>query len=175
LSQQNGTVNRQDLEVALANLARQPETPEGQAQMREIDRRLSEAERNEKELPAQRTRTQQEAAGAAEELAKLKGLEQFWQKESGAFTADALSARQNRLGLADRLEYYVIRAQAEDELELGRKMTEPVHHISASPEVGNTLNSPASSVRSDADLEQLRRCIQESGDVKGCYQKVRQE
>jgi hypothetical protein len=172
--QQNLTVNRQDLEVALANLARQPETPETQAQMRDIDRRLSEAERLEKDLPARQARAQQEAAGGAEELAKLKALQQSYEKESKAFAADALSAHNNRLGLADRLEYYLVRAQAEDVLEQGRKATESVHHLSASPEVSKTLNSSAPSAKSDADLEQLRNCIQQSGDVKACHEKARQ-
>jgi chromosome segregation ATPase len=174
LSKQNVGVNRQDLEVALANLAHQPDSPETEAQMREIDRRLSEAERLEKDLPARRTRAQEEAAGAAEALAKLEALEQSYEKESRAFAADVLSARQNRLGLADRLEYYVVRAQAEDVLEQGRKATQSVQHLAASPEVDKTLNSSASSPRSDTDLEQLRRCIQKSGDVKACHDKARQ-
>jgi len=174
LSNQNVGVNPQDLEVALANLAHQPESPETEAQMREIDRRLSEAERLEKDLPARRTRAQEEAAGAAEELAKLKALEQSYEKESKAFAADALSAHQNRLGLADRLEYYVVRAQAEDVLEQGRKATQSVQHLSASPEVDKTLNSSGSSAKSDTDLEQLRSCIQQSGDVKACHDKASQ-
>jgi chromosome segregation ATPase len=173
LNRQNVAVNRQDLEVALANLARQPESPETQAQMREIDRRLSEAERLEQDLPARRTRAQQEAAGAADELAKLKALEQSYQKESKAFAADALSAHNNRLGLADRLEYYLVRGQAEDVLEQGRKATQSVQHLSASPEVARTLNSSGPSTTSDADLEQLRSCIQQSGDVKACHDKAR--
>jgi hypothetical protein len=174
LSKQNVAVNRQDLEVALANLARQPESPEIQAQMRDIDRRLSEAERLEKDLPVRQARAQQEAAGAAEELSKLKALQQSYEKESKAFAADALSAHNNRLGLADRLEYYLVRAQAEDVLEQGRKATESVQHISVSPEVNKTLDSSAPSAKSDADLEQLRSCIQQSGDVKACHEKARQ-
>jgi chromosome segregation ATPase len=174
LSKQDVTVNRQDLEVALANLARQPESPETQAQMREIDRRLSEAERLEKDLPARRARAQEEAAGAAEELARLKALAQSYEKESKAFAADALSAHNNRLGLADRLEYYLVRAQAEDVLEQGRKATQSVQHLSASPAVERTLNSSGPSARSEADLEQLRSCIQQSGDVKACHEKARQ-
>jgi len=174
LSKQNVGVNPKDLEVALANLAHQPDSPETEAQMREIDRRLSEAEGLEKDLPARRTRAQEEAAGAAEALAKLKVLEQSYEKESKAFAADALSARQNRLGLADRLEYYVVRAQAEDVLEQGRKATQSVQHLSASPEVDKTLNSSGSSAKTDTDLEQLRSCIQQSGDVKACHDKARQ-
>jgi hypothetical protein len=174
LSKQNGGVNRQDLEVALANLARQPDSPEIQAQMRDIDRRLSEAERLEKDLPARQTRAQQEATGAAEELAQLKALQQSYEKESKSFAADALSAHNNRLGLADRLEYYLVRAQAEDVLEQGRKATESVQHLAASPEVDKTLNASAPSAKSDADLEQLRSCIQQTGDVKACHEKARQ-
>jgi hypothetical protein len=174
LSKQNVAVNRQDLEVALANLARQPDSPEIQAQMREIDRRLSDAERLEKDSPARQARAQQEAAGAAEELAKLKALQQSYEKESKAFATDALSAHNNRLGLADRLEYYLVRAQAEDVLEQGRKATGSVQHLSASPEVEKTLNTSEPRARSDADLEQLRSCIQQSGDVKACHEKARQ-
>jgi chromosome segregation ATPase len=174
LSKQNVAVSRQDLEVALANLARQPDSPETQAQMRDIDRRLSEAERLEKDLPARQTRAQQEAAGAAEELAKLKALRQSYEKESKAFAADALSAHSNRLGLADRLEYYLVRAQAEEVLEQGRKAMQSVQHLAASPEVHKTLDRPAPSASSDSDLEQLRSCIQQSGDVKACREKARQ-
>jgi len=176
LGKQNATVNRQDLEVALANLARQPDSPEVQARMRDIDRKLSEAERLEKELPARHTRAQREAAGAADELAKLKELEQFYEKESKAFAADALSAHNNRLGLADRLEYYLVRAQAEDVLEQGRKAMQSAQHLSASPAVDKTLSSsgPAPAPKSDADLEQLKNCIQQSGDVQACHEKARQ-
>jgi len=168
LSKQSVAIHRQDLEVALANLARQPESPETLAEMREIDRRLSDADRNGKELPAQLTQAQQEAADAGREFAKLQALQQSYEEQSKAFTGDALSARQNRLRLAGKLEYYVVRAQAEDELEQGRKAMEQVQHLSPSPEVESTLNSAGSAVRSDADLEQLRSCIQHSGDVKGC-------
>jgi hypothetical protein len=125
-------------------------------------------------LPARQARAQQEAAGAAEELAKLKALQQSYEKESKDFAADALSAHNNRLGLADRLEYYLVRAQAEDVLEQGRKATQSVQHLSASSAVDKTLNSPEPSARSEADLEQLRNCIQQSGDVKACHEKMRQ-
>jgi len=177
LSKQNATVNRQDLEVALANLSRQPDSPEVQAQMRDIDRRLSEAERLDKDLAACGSRGQQGAAVAADDLAKLKELEQSYEKESKAFAADALSAHNNRLGLADRLEYYLVRAQAEDVLEQGRKASQSVQHLSASPAVDKTLNTSGSTPvpRSDADLEQLKKCIQQSGDVQACHEKARQE
>jgi len=175
LGQQGGGAHRQELEVALANLARQPGSPETMAEMREIDRQLSEADRNQKETPAQFTQAQQEATGAAEELTRLKALEQSYEKESKAFVADALSARQNRLRLANRLEYYLVRAQAEDELEQGRKAMASVQHLSASPEVESALNGSGSSVRSDANLAQLRDCIQQSGDVRACREKIRQE
>lgn len=169
-----GATNKQDLEVALANLARQPLSPETMAEMREIDRRLSEIDRNSKDLPAQLSQNQQEATDAEAELAKLRALEQSYEKESKAFTADALSARQNRLRLANKLEYYIVRAQAEDMLEQGRKALETAHHISASPDVESVLNGPVSNTKSDADLEQLRDCIRDSGDVKACRQAIHQ-
>jgi len=175
LGNQNGAAHRSDLEVALANLARQPESPETLEEMREIDRRLSEADRAQKEVPAQLAQAQQEATDAAEELTKLKALAQSYEKESKAFTADALSARQNRLRLANRLEYYVVRAQAEDVLEQGRKAMESVQHLSASPEVESALNGSGSSAKSDVELQQLRACIQESGDVKACRGRAHQE
>ena len=124
LNKPAGPSNRQDLEVALANLAHQPSSPETLAAMREIDQRLSETDRNEKDLPAQMSQNQQEIADAAEELAKLQAMQQAYEKESKAFTADALSARENRLRLANKLEYFVVRAQAEDTLEQGRKALE---------------------------------------------------
>jgi len=175
LNKHNGASRRQDLEVALANLARQPLSPETLAAMREIDRRLSETDRNEKDLPAQLSQNQQETADAAEELAKLQALQQAYEKEAKAFTADALSARQNRLRLASKLEYFIVRAQAEDTLEQGRKALETVEHLSPSPEVENLLRGPGSTTKSQADLEQMRDCIQKSGDVKACRQANQRE
>lgn len=175
LGKLNGKVGLQDLEVALANLARQPQSPETLAEMREIDRRLSEAERSQKDLPAQTAQAQQEAQEAAQELAKLQTLEQSYTRESKSFTADALSARQNRMRLASRLEYYVVRAQAEDQLEQGRKLLAAAQHLPAGPEVENALNNSVANSRSDSDLERLRACIQESNDVKGCRERIHQE
>lgn len=175
LNKRNGASRHQDLEVALANLARQPLSPETLAAMREIDRRLSETDRNEKDLPAQLSQNQQETADAAEELAKLQALQQSYEKETKAFTADALSARQNRLRLASKLEYFIVRAQAEDSLEQGRKALETVEHLSPSPEVESLLRGPGSATKSQADLEQMRDCILKSGDVKACRQAPHQE
>jgi chromosome segregation ATPase len=175
LNKHNGASRRQDLEMALANLARQPLSPETLAAMREIDRRLSETDRNEKDLPAQLSQNQQETADAAEEVAKLQALQQAYEKEVKAFTADALSARQNRLRLASKLEYFIVRAQAEDTLEQGRKALQTVEHLSASPEVESLLRGPGLTTKSQADLEQMRDCIQKSGDVKACRQANQRE
>jgi len=175
LNKHDGASSRQDLEVALANLARQPSSPETLAAMREIDRRLSETDRNEKDLPAQLSQTQQEAADAAEELAKLQALQQAYEKEAKTFTADALSARQNRLRLANKLEYFVVRAQAEDTLEQGRKALETVEHLSPSSQVESLLRGPGSTTKSDANLEQMRDCINKSGDVQTCREASHQE
>lgn len=175
LNKKNDATHRQDLEVAMANLARQPMSPETLAEMREIDRRLSEADRNEKDLPQQLSQTKEEATDAAEELAKLQALQVSYQKEAQAFNADALSARHNRMRLASRLEYYVVRSQAEDELDQGHKGLEAARHLSASPEVENLLNGSGAASKSDADMQQLRDCIQKSGDVQGCRAKMHQE
>ena len=175
LNKPDGAIRRQDLEVALANLAHQPSSPETLAAMREIDRRLSETDRNEKDLPVQLSQNQQETADAAQELAKLQALQQAYEKEAKAFTADALSARQNRLRLANKLEYFVVRAQAEETLEQGRKALETVEHLSPSPQVESLLAGPGSTTKSDAHLEQMRDCINKSGDVKGCRQATHQE
>ena len=175
LNKHDGALRRHDLEVALANLARQPSSPETLAAMREIDRRLSESDRNEEDLPAQLSQNQQEMADAAEEFAKLQALQQAYEKEAKAFTADALSGRQNRLRLASKLEYFVVRAQAEDTLEQGRKALETVEHLSASPEVESLLRGTASTTKSDAHLEQMRDCLQKSGDVKACRQATNRE
>jgi len=170
LNKPAGPSSRQDLEVALANLAHQPSSPETLAAMREIDRRLSETDRNDKDLPAQLSQNQQEVADASEELAKLQSMQQAYEKESKTFTADALSARQNRLRLASKLEYFVVRAQAEDTLEQSRKALGSVEHLAPSPEVESLLAGPASSTKSDAHVEQMRDCINKSGDVQGCRQ-----
>jgi chromosome segregation ATPase len=175
LGKQNGTVNRQDLEVALQNLARQPESSETLAKMREIDRKLSDAERNEKNLPLQIAQSKQEGEYAAGELGKLQALEQSYEKESKAFTADAASAHQNRLRLADRLEYFVVVAQAEDELSQGQKAIASVQHLSASPEVEATLTLSGAAGKSDEAVQRLRDCVRQTDDVKGCREKLHQE
>jgi hypothetical protein len=174
LDKQNAAVNRQDLEVAHANLAQQPESPEVQEQMRDIERRLTESERLEKDLPPLQTRAQQEATGAAEELTQLKRLEQFYDKESKAFAADALSAHNNRLALADRLEYYVVRDQAEDVLEQGRKATQAVQHLTASPEVEKTLKEAKPTVRPEANADPSGNCAEQPGAANACPDKASQ-
>ena len=175
LSKHQGNSRRQDLEVALANLARQPSSPETLAAMREIDRRLSEADRTEQDLPSQLSQNQQETSDASEELAKLQALQQAYEKEAKAFTTDALSARQNRLRLANKLEYFVVRAQAEDTLEQGSKALESAEHLAPSPQVEDLLRASGSTARSDANLEKMRECIQKSGDVRACRQAAHQE
>ena len=170
LNKPAGPSNRQDLEVALANLAHQPSSPETLAALREIDSRLSETDRNEKDLPAQLSQNQEETADAAKELTKLQAMQEAYEKEAKAFTADALSARENRLRLANKLEYFVVRAQAEDALEQGRKGLDTVQHLAPSPQVESLLAGPASNTKSDIHLEQMRDCINKSGDVQGCRQ-----
>ncbi len=175
LKKQNSGGDRQDLEVALANLARQPESPEAVGEMREVDRRLSQVELDDKELPTQLAQNQQDADDAAQELAKLRVLSQSYERQSKAFAADSLSARHNRLRLADKLEYYILRAQAEDELELGRKAMESIQHLSAGPEVESTLNGSASRTRSGANLQQLRDCLRGTDNVQACRDKLQRE
>jgi chromosome segregation ATPase len=175
LNHKNVGTNRQDLEVALANLAHQPSSPETLAAMREIDNRLSETDRNQKDLPIQLAQNKQEAADAAEELTRLQALQQAYDKESKSFTADSLSARQNRLRLANKLEYFVVRSQAEDTLEQGRKALTNVEHLAPSPEVESLLAGPSTSNSSDAHVEQMRDCINKSGDVQGCREASHRE
>jgi hypothetical protein len=165
LSKRVGTFNRQDLELAAANLAHQPGT---ESQVDAIRRRLGEAEGNEKEVAAQRPQIQKEIAGAEEELNKLQALVQSLEKESKAYKADAASAHQNQLNLADRLEFYVVRAQAEDVVEEGRKATAAVRHLSASPEVQGTLASPAPSGKVPANQGKPEKCTQAQSAAKGC-------
>jgi len=147
LSKPASDVDREDLEVAAANLARQPGT---EAQVREINRRLAEAERDEKILPGKRSQAQQEVSSSEEELAKLQTLEQSLAKESKAYAEDAASAHENRLALADRLEFLAVSAQAEDVLDQGGKAVAAVQHLSASPEVVETLRSPNPRTKADS-------------------------
>jgi chromosome segregation ATPase len=175
LSKHQGSSRRQDLETALANLSRQPSSPETLAAMRDIDQRLSEADRDEKDLPAELSQAQMETADAAAELAKLQTLQQGYEKEAKVFTADALSARENRLRLANKLEYFVVRAQADDTLEQGRKSLESVEHLAPSAEVEDLLRGPGSTAKSDASVEQMRECIKKSSDVRACRQASHQE
>ena len=175
LNKHDGSSRRQDLETALANLARPPSSPETLAAMREIDRRLSEIDRNEKDLPARLSQAQQETADAAEELSKLQSLQQAYDKEAKVFMADAFSARQNRLRLANKLEYFVVRAQAEDTLEQGRKSLVAAEHLAPSSQVEDLLREPGAATKSDANMEQMRECIKKSGDVRACRQASHRE
>jgi myosin heavy subunit len=169
LSKKANTINRHDLEVAAENLARQPGT---EAQVREIRRRLAEDEENTKELSTQQPLAQQEVAGAQDELKRLGALEQSLDKESKAYTADAASAHQNQLHLADRLEFYIVNAQAEDVLDQGRKATATVHHLAASPEVQDTLESLGPSVKVASKPAPAKKCTETANDGKGCPQKA---
>jgi hypothetical protein len=147
MAKRAGGINRHDLEVAAENLARQPGT---EAQVRDIRRRLDEDAIGAKELATRQSLAQQETVSAQDELKRLAALSQSLQKESQAYSADAASAHQNQLHLADRLEFYVVNAQAEDVLAQGRKATEAVHHLAASPEVQDTLGSLNPSAKADA-------------------------
>ena len=169
LSKRASTVDRHDLEVAAENLARQPGTD---AQVQEIRRRLYEDERDAKDLSTQQSLAQQEAVRAQDELKRLGELEQSLERESQAYTADAASAHQNQLHLADRLEFYVVNAQAEDVLEQGHKATAAVHHLAASPEVQDTLDSLGPNVKADAKSDPLKNCTQTANDGKGCPEKA---
>lgn len=171
----DGSVTRQDMETALANLAQEPSSPETLGAIHEIDQRLTRFESNQKDAPVLTAQAQQEATDAGQELAKLQALEQGYEKEAKAFTADALSARENRLRLANKLEYFVVRAQADDTLEVGRKSLENVEHLAPSPEVQDTLKGPGSTGKSESSVEQLRDCIQKSGDVTACRQAAHKE
>ena len=167
LSKRSSNINRHDLELAADNLARQPGT---ESQVSELRRRLAEADRNDQELAAERPQVQQEMAGAQEELKKLQALEQSLDKQAKAYVADAASARQNQLSLADRLEFYVVRAKAEDVLDEDHEAAGTVKHLSASPEVRHTLESPAPKAKTEAGP--AKDCAQNSPDGKGCADPV---
>jgi hypothetical protein len=164
LSKRDSTVNAQDLEVAAENLAHQPGT---EAQVSEIRHRLYENERDAKEATTQQALAQQEAASAQDELKRLVALADSLEKESKAYTADAESAHQNQLNLADRLEYYDVSAQAEDVLDQGHKATAAVHHLAASPEVQNTLQSLGSSKKADAKPDAANKSSDTTNDAQG--------
>jgi len=171
LSKRAGTVNRQDLEVAAENLARQPGTD---AQVSEIRRRLAEDESNSKSIGTQRSLAQQEAASAQDELKRLQTLEQSLRQESKAYIADAASAHQNQLNLADRLEFYIVNAQAEDVLDQDRKATASVHHLAASPEVQDTLKSLNPGEKSKPKLDPAAPCTEATNEGKECSEKSEQ-
>jgi DNA repair exonuclease SbcCD ATPase subunit len=168
MNQRVVAVNRQDLELAAANLARQPGT---EAQVSELRRRLAEADRNARELSSRESQGKQEAASSAEELKKLRALEESLDKESKAYLADAASAHQNQLHLADRLEYYAVNAQAEDVLDQDRKATEGVQHLAASPEVHATLESLGPGAKADAKPGPSKKCSEAPNDMQGCTEK----
>ncbi len=171
MSKRSSNINRQDLELAAANLARQPGT---EAQVSELRRRLTDADRNDQQLAAERPQVQQEIAGSQEELKKLQTLEQTLEKQSKAYTADAISARQNQLNLADRLEFYIVRAKAEDVLDEDRDAAGTVQHLSASPEVRDTLASPAPSAKANPEPNPSKECAERPPDGKGCTETAAQ-
>jgi hypothetical protein len=169
LSKRGAISNRQDLEVAAENLARQPGTD---AQVREIRRRLAEGDRDARELAIQQPLAQQEASSAQDELRRLQALEQSLSGESKSYLADAASARANQLRLADRLEFYAVNAQAEDVLDQGRKATEAVHHLAASPEVQDTLESLGPGKKAEPKSDTAKECTQAESDAKACAGKA---
>jgi vacuolar-type H+-ATPase subunit I/STV1 len=171
MSKRASTVNRQDLEVAAENLARQPGAD---AQVQEIRRRLDQDARDAKELSTQQSLAQQEAASAQDELKQLGALEESLTRESKAYTADAASAHQNQLHLADRLEFYVVNAQAEDVLDQGRKATAAVHHLAPSPLVQDTLGSLGPREKVDAKPEPAKKYADTPNDEKGCPERAAQ-
>jgi len=168
LSKRDSTVNPQDLEVAAENLARQPGTD---AQVREIRLRMYENERDAKDAATQQKLAQQELASAQDELKRLVAVGQSLEKESKAYTADAESAHENELHLADRLEFYDVSAQAEDVLDQGRKAAAAVHHLAVSPQVQDTLRSLEPDAKADAKPDAAKKCTEAANDPKGCSEK----
>lgn len=168
LSKRAGANNRQDLEVAAANLAREAGT---EAQVSEIRRRLADSDRAAEELSARQSQDQQETASVEEEMKKLQTLEQSLQKETKAYRADAASARENQLHLADRLDFYLVNAQAEDVLDQDTKATEAAPHLAASPEIHDTLESMNPSEKADAKPDAAKKCAETPNDDKGCPDK----
>jgi hypothetical protein len=135
---------------------------------------LTDADRNDQQLAAERPQVQQEIAGSQEELKKLQALEQSLEMQSKAYATDATSARQNQLNLADRLEFYIVRAKAEDMLDEDRDAAGTVQHLSASPEVRETLASPAPSAKANPEPNPSKECAEKSPDGKGCTETAAQ-
>jgi hypothetical protein len=158
-------VNRKDLEVAAENLARQAGTD---TQVQDIRRRLAEADRDSKELSTQQPVNQQEASSAQDELKRFHALVESLASESKSYLADAASAHENQLRLADRLEFYVVNAQAEDVLLEGRKATDAVHHLAVSPEVQDTLESMGPGRKTVAASDPAKKCTEAENDAKAC-------
>jgi len=165
LNRRSGVNNQQDLELAAANLARQPGT---EAQVADIRRRLADAERNNTDAAVKRPQLQIQIAGAEEELKRVQTLEQSLDKESKAYLADAASAHQNTLNLADRLEFYMVQAKVEDVLDKDREAAEKPQHLSASQEVRDTLASPMPVAKVAAPPDAAKDCAEKSPDGKDC-------
>ena len=104
-------------------------------------------------------------------MKKLQALDQSLQKESKAYRADAASARENQLHLADRLDFYLVNAQAEDVLDQDTKATEAAPHLAASPEIHDTLESMNPSEKADAKPDAAKKCDDTPNDDKGCADK----
>jgi hypothetical protein len=165
LNKPESTANAHDMEIAAANLSRQPGND---AQVQALRRRLAEDELAAKDAATQQALAQQEAASAQEELKRLEALADSLTKEAKTYTADADSARQNQLHLADRLEYFAVSAQAEDVLDQGRKATAAVHHLAPSPEVQRTLQSLDPSPKANAKTETAKPCAETAADPNAC-------
>ena len=99
----------------------------------------------------------------------MLALEQSLDKEAKAYRADAVSAHENQLHLADRLEFYLMNAQAEDVIDQDAKATEAAHHLAPSPEVHDTLESLSPKEKAEAEPEQ--KCGESSADGKDCPEK----
>ncbi len=171
LNKPAGPSNRQDLEVALANLAHQPSSPETLAAMREIDQ-PAVGDRSQRKRPA--------GPIVAEPSRKLRTR----RKNSPSFRPCSRLTRRRRrpsrrmrsprarIGCASRTSWNTSSSAPRRRIRWSRaaKRWSTVEHLAPSPQVESLLAGPASNTKSDTHLEQMRDCINKSGDVQGCRQ-----
>ena len=69
--------------------------------------------------------------------------------------------------LADRLDFYLVNAQAEDVLDQDTKATEAAPHLAASPEIHDTLKSMNPSEKADAKPDAAKKCDDTPNDDAG--------
>lgn len=165
---------RSELALALTNLALQPPTAENTSLMRHLDAELSAIDPSQELLAAQLAQAEQEILGAAADARKLTEISEACRKQAAAYAADARSARENAVRLANRMEFVLMREKVTAlSRDTGNVIT-IAPRFAAHPSIERALTSLGSgdpAPKSDEEIANLRDCIRRTGNLEACRRK----